>query len=122
MTTTRRWQMLCAASLGLGLTATSGCQTHIISAGMTLPSPHYLEHPPQYFPPDPDYPLQRELNTQLNQAAAASAANAPIAGPLPAAAVPTAPPPVAVPPVTVPPPGSPTPAVPPAPAPRQVAP
>src|SRR4051812_14750500 len=98
MTITRRWQMLCAASLGLGLTATSGCQTHIISAGMTLPSPHYLEHPPQYFPPDPDYPLQRELNSQLNQAAAAAAANAPIAGPLPAAAVPMTPPPAAVPP------------------------
>src|SRR5436853_5566188 len=75
MTTTRRWQCALAAGLGLGLTVTTGCQTHIISAGMTLPSPHYLEHPPQYFPPDPDYPLQREVNSQLNQAAAAAAAN-----------------------------------------------
>lgn len=91
MTITRRWQMLCAAGFGLGLVATTGCQTHIISAGMTLPSPHYLEHPPQYFPPDPDYPLQREVNTQLNQAAAAAAANPPVAGFVP-------PPPVAMPP------------------------
>jgi hypothetical protein len=93
MTTTRRWQYACAAGLGLGLTAVTGCQTHIISSGMTLPSSHYLEHRPQYFPPDPDYPLQRELNTQLNQAAAAAAANPPgVAGPLPPpAAVPAGP-------------------------------
>ncbi|HEY1377759.1 MAG TPA: hypothetical protein VGF55_13250, partial [Gemmataceae bacterium] len=91
MTTTRRWQLLCAAGLGLGLSATTGCQTHIIGTGMTLPSPHYLEHPPQYFPPDPDYPLQRELNTQLNQAAAAAAANPAVAGPVPVPAVPAGP-------------------------------
>jgi hypothetical protein len=92
MTTTRRWQLLGAAGLGLGLSLTAGCQTHIISAGMTLPSPHYMEHPPQYFPPDPDYPLQREVNTQLNQAAAAAAANpAAIAGPVPVPAVPAGP-------------------------------
>jgi hypothetical protein len=29
--------------------------------GMTLPSPRYLEHHPQYFPPDPAHPLPREL-------------------------------------------------------------
>ncbi|HEX4590590.1 MAG TPA: hypothetical protein VH120_11705 [Gemmataceae bacterium] len=92
MTTTRRWHLACAAGLGLGLSLTTGCQTHIISAGMTLPSAHYLEHPPQYFPPDPDYPLQREVNTQLNQAAAAAAANpAAIAGPVPVPAVPAGP-------------------------------
>jgi hypothetical protein len=89
--TTKRWQLLCAAGLGLGLSATTGCQTHIIGTGMTLPSGHYLEHPPQYFPPDPDYPLQRELNTQLNQAAAAAAANPAIAGPVPVPAVPAGP-------------------------------
>jgi hypothetical protein len=108
MIVTRRWQLLCAAGFGLGLTATTGCQTHIISAGMTLPSPHYLEHPPQYFPPDPDYPLQHEVNSQLNQAAAAAAANPPIAGPLPAPAIPLAPPlgvpPAGAPPVAAPPP------------------
>ena len=28
--------------------------------GVTLPSGRYLQHPPQYFPPDPVFPLQRE--------------------------------------------------------------
>lgn len=107
MTMKRRWQSLCVAGLGLGLTATTGCQTWV--AGMTLPSPHYLEHRPQYFPPDPDFPLQRELNTQLNQDAAARAANppaiagpiAPLAGGVPPGvpAGPIAPPPAATPPV-----------------------
>jgi hypothetical protein len=91
MTTKRRWQLACAAGLGLGLATSTGCQTHIISAGMTLPSPHYLEHPPQYFPPDPDYPLQREVNSQLNQAAAAAAANPAIAGPVALPVVPAVP-------------------------------
>jgi hypothetical protein len=38
----------------------SGCQTWNPEAGLTLPSPHYLRHPPQYFPPSPQYPLPRE--------------------------------------------------------------
>lgn len=41
------------------LVGTSGCQTHI--AGMTLPSGHYLEHPPQYVPPSPFFPISKEL-------------------------------------------------------------
>ena len=96
MTTSRRWLTLSVAGLGLGLAGLAGCQTHY--AGMTLPSPHYLEHPPQYFPPDPDFPLQRELNTQLAQDAAARAANPPgVMGPVSPAVGPTAPfvPPVA---------------------------
>jgi hypothetical protein len=32
--------------------------------GMTLPSPHYLAHPPQYMPPSPAFPLTRELAAQ----------------------------------------------------------
>jgi hypothetical protein len=32
--------------------------------GMTLPSPRYLEHYPQYFVPDPAFPLPRELASQ----------------------------------------------------------
>jgi len=44
-----------AAALGVGL---SGCQTWV--GGMTLPSPRYLEHYPQYFAPDPAFPLPRE--------------------------------------------------------------
>jgi hypothetical protein len=69
------------AGIGLALAGVAGCQTHV--AGMTLPSGHYLEHRPQYFPPDPDFPLQRELNTQLTQHAATAAAAPTIAGPLP---------------------------------------
>jgi hypothetical protein len=29
--------------------------------GQTLPSPNYLDHPPQYFPPTPPYPLPKEM-------------------------------------------------------------
>jgi len=32
----------------------------------TLPSPRYLEHYPQYFPPDPAFPLPRELATMTD--------------------------------------------------------
>jgi hypothetical protein len=42
----------------------SGCQTYF--GGMTLPSPHYLKHLPQYFPPDPAFPLQRELDSMTD--------------------------------------------------------
>jgi hypothetical protein len=45
-----------------GLVGSTGCQTQM--AGMTLPSPHYLEHPPQYVPPSPPFPLSRELAQQ----------------------------------------------------------
>ena len=38
----------------------SGCQTWNPEAGLTLPSGHYLRHPPQYIPPSPQYPLPRE--------------------------------------------------------------
>lgn len=101
MIATRKMQLLSLAGLSLGLAASTGCQTWV--AGMTLPSPHYLEHRPQYFPPDPDFPLQRELNTQLAQDAAARAANPPaVIGPLPPAVV--APTPIAPPVNPVPPP------------------
>jgi len=53
-----------AAVVGTGLGAQVGCQTPPAGfGGMTLPSPHYLKHPPQYFPPDPVFPLQRELDS-----------------------------------------------------------
>lgn len=91
MTLKYRWQCLSVAGLGLGLAvATTGCQTYV--GGMTLPSPRYLEHRPQYFPPDPDFPLQRELSTMQAQAGAANAANVRVAQPLPpVVAVPAAP-------------------------------
>ncbi|MBI3822486.1 MAG: hypothetical protein HY289_07380, partial [Planctomycetes bacterium] len=37
-------------------------------AGLTLPSPHYLRHPPQYFPPSMPSPLPKELRA-LEEAA-----------------------------------------------------
>lgn len=50
--------------LGTGLGFAAGCQTPPAGfGGMTLPSPHYLKHPPQYIPPDPVFPLQRELDS-----------------------------------------------------------
>jgi hypothetical protein len=55
---------LLALSLTCGILAVSGCQTN--KDGMTLPSPHYLKHPPQYFPPDPTFPLQRELDSMTD--------------------------------------------------------
>jgi hypothetical protein len=47
----------------VGLGAGTGCQTYF--AGQTLPSPRYMEHYPQYFMPDPAFPLQKELNSMM---------------------------------------------------------
>jgi hypothetical protein len=107
MKTTRRWRSWYATGLGLGLAALCGCQTQM--AGMTLPSGRYLEHPPQYIPPAPFFPLQRELATmeaqalqlgfQTNTAAPAGVlAPIPSAGPVPGAVPPPAPLPGGVPP------------------------
>ncbi len=68
------------AFASLIIIANSGCQTHI--AGMTLPSGHYLEHPPQYTPPSPFFPLSKELasmetNASNNQTAGSSPASLP---------------------------------------------
>jgi hypothetical protein len=67
-----RWQCAGLAGLGLAMTTLTGCQTNV--AGMTLPSGHYLNHPPQYFAPSPAFPLQRELATMEAQSAAQTAA------------------------------------------------
>lgn len=69
MKTKRRRSGLRSAGLGLALLALSGCQTWV--AGMTLPSGRYLQHPPQYIPPSPPFPLSRELASQEAAAAAA---------------------------------------------------
>ncbi len=53
---------------GLSLSLLSGCQTYVMEAGITVPSPHYLRHPPQYFPPSDPYPLSKELRS-LEEAA-----------------------------------------------------
>jgi hypothetical protein len=63
MNTTRRWPGLLAAALGPVLAALAGCQTWVPDAALTLPSPHYLEHPPQYIPHSPAFPLTREEAT-----------------------------------------------------------
>jgi len=63
MQTIRRARLLGLAILSLSVGALTGCQTWM--GGMTLPSPHYLEHHnPQYFPEEPDFPLPRELAYQ----------------------------------------------------------
>ena len=62
MKTTRWIKRLSVAAFGLLLVGLTGCQTW--DGGMTLPSGFYLQHRPQYFRPDPDFPLQRELATQ----------------------------------------------------------
>lgn len=48
---------------GLGLSLVSGCQTWVPEAGITVPSPYYLRHFPQYFPPSEPYPLPKELRS-----------------------------------------------------------
>src|SRR5690242_8733267 len=72
MTTKHGWQILGTVGFGLTLTVLTGCQTNV--AGMTLPSGHYLQHPPQYFPPSPAFPLTRELATMEASGAAVPAA------------------------------------------------
>src|SRR5260370_30740523 len=61
MKTMRRWRHGCVMGLGLTLAVLTGCQTW--TPGMTLPSPHYLHHPPQYFPESPPFPLTPGLAT-----------------------------------------------------------
>ncbi len=79
MKTTRRWQFLCTLGFGLALATVTGCQTWVTEAGVTLPSGHYIDHPPQYIPPSPAFPLSRELASME----AAGAAGAPGAQPAP---------------------------------------
>lgn len=57
----RGWALAWTTMLGLGLAGASGCQTWVPEAGLTLPSPNYLRHPPQYIPRSPDFPLSQEL-------------------------------------------------------------
>lgn len=67
-----RGQLL--AGFGLVLGTLAGCQTYY--NGITLPSPHYLDHPPTYAPESPPYPFARELATQQAQTSQAEAGGA----------------------------------------------
>jgi hypothetical protein len=63
----RRWLAGGAAGVGLGCVGLAGCQTYPAGmGGMTLPSPHYLKHYPQYFTPEQAFPLQRELDSMMD--------------------------------------------------------
>ena len=83
MRTKRRWLASVAAFLGLTLTCSSGCQTW--AGGMTLPSGHYLSHFPQYFAPDPPFPLPREQASMEDPEGIAGRAGGPAFGPAPLA-------------------------------------
>jgi len=93
---------------GLGFVAVAaltGCQSYPAGAGgMTLPSPHYLKHYPQYQPPSPPFPLQRELDSMQGPDLVKPAGVGPAPAPLPAPAglLPPAPMPGGVPPAGLP--------------------
>lgn len=79
----RRWLGLAGCGLGVALTGAVGCQTWVPGAGLTLPSGHYLEHPPQYIPSSPPFPLTRELAQQEMINARAGGGPAGMSGALP---------------------------------------
>ena len=89
MRTKRRWLAGLTAALGVALSGLTGCQTWY--GGMTLPSPRYLQHYPQYFAPDPAFPLPRELASQEDPEGAARRAGFGGVGPAPAAPIPPVP-------------------------------
>ncbi len=99
MGSARRWLVRGVAGVGVTVTSLTWCQTYPAGfGGMTLPSPHYLKHYPQYFPPDPPFPLQRELDSMQNVEGLApvavpggsgpAARGAPLPAPLPAPGAP----------------------------------
>jgi hypothetical protein len=97
MRANRRWTSLATFVAGISVTVATGCQTHF--GGMTLPSPRYLDHYPQYFTPDPEFPLQRELNSMLDPEAAGNRAGGANPAALPAVGPVVAPAPAPVAPV-----------------------
>lgn len=72
---------MCALGLlgaSLLVVTASGCQTWLPEAGLTLPTPDYLEHPPQYIPRSPGFRLSRELTSLENAAAAQQTGQVPV--------------------------------------------
>jgi hypothetical protein len=86
MRTNRKWLARVAAFLTLALTSSTGCQTWY--GGLTLPSGRYLDgHFPQFFAPDPAFPLPRELASMEDPEGAARRGGGPAigGGPIPIA-------------------------------------
>ncbi len=52
----------CPGTVAAAVGEVCGCRA--AAAGMTLPSGKYVNHPPQYVPPSPAFPLPRERATQ----------------------------------------------------------
>ncbi len=94
MKTKHAWRWGCLAGCGLVLAGLTGCQTWV--AGMTLPSGRYLEHPPQYFPPSPAFPLTRE-EAHMEEQYGGVAVPVPVPVPGPGLAAPGLPAPVPAP-------------------------
>lgn len=83
---------LMLAGAALALAGLTGCQTWF--GGLTLPSGRYLDyHYPQYFSPDPQHPLPRELASMEDPEGAARRAGG-AGGVVPAPAPPAPPVPV----------------------------
>jgi hypothetical protein len=101
MKTLRRWHGLYVTGFGLAVAALGGCQTYTYTSGMTLPSGHYLQHPPQYIAPSPAFPLSRELAHQEAVAAQAGLPVGPGAPPPLVPPAPVVPGPASVPPAAV---------------------
>jgi hypothetical protein len=81
----RRGLLLGFAAVALGSLASTGCQTPPVGlGGMTLPSPYYLDHYPQYLAQDPPFPLQRELDSMMDPDTGRRAAGGTLPAPLPA--------------------------------------
>jgi len=73
----QRLRAWCAAvTVAVGLSVQSGCQTQQPETLMTLPSPDYLRHYPQYIPRTPLFPLPQE-QAHLEQAAVAPPVGSP---------------------------------------------
>ena len=71
---------LLLAGAALAFAGLTGCQTWF--GGLTLPSGRYLEgHYPQYFPPDPPFPLPREQASMEDPEGLARRAGIPGVGP-----------------------------------------
>lgn len=83
----KRWFL---AGLVMALAGLTGCQSGGFG-GLTLPSGRYLEHYPQYFSPDPSFPLPRELAGQEDPEGAARRALGGVGAANPAPVGPAAP-------------------------------